>query len=301
MNSKLFALTAVSLLALTACSGGGSADSPSTSPITVNPPTGQNSLTNKYANIVSGRVIIEHSDWIDDQTGWEIYDYETTDLAAADTQKKDLNSFKITSGKTTYVIHMPKQGDKDFKQYGNFVVNVVDMGNNAEVANTWGTNLSYARYGLAYGDTDHTQDPNAKYSVFYGMFHQGYLTDPAGMPTAGTVNYKGEAIVWNGQPNIDETGISKNATFVADFSKKQFTGKISNINVIEPDQYSKVTTIPDISLAGTIVGNKVTGKNAEGTVIDAGFYGPNAAEVAGSFVNQEKVFEGAFGAKKVNQ
>ena len=298
MRTKLCTLTAITLLALTACGGGGSGSVPNpTQPTTGGTPVVP-SISNKYADTVSGRVIVEHANWVDNETGWQIHDYQIGDLGAADSTKKDLNSFKITSGKTTYVVQLPKQGESGFEQYGNFAANEVDMGNNNYVFNAWGTNLAYARYGLVYGDTDYHQDPNAKYGVYYGMFHQGYLTDPAGMPTTGTVNYTGEAIVWNGQPNVDTIGVSKNASFTANFATKHFSGNIKNITDI--DANSKIN-IPDIHLSGTIIGNKVQGINSAGTVMDAGFYGPNAAEVAGSFVNQEKVFEGAFGAKRTNK
>ena len=299
MNAKFFTLTAISLLALTACGGGGGGSDSgvsTTQPTTGGDPVGK-PLSNKYAETVSGKVIVEHSD---DETGkWEIFDYQISDLGSADSTKKDLNSFKITSGKTTYVIHMPKKGDNDFEQNGHFVSNVIEKGKDIEIANTWGTNLSYARYGLVYPDTDRTQDPNAKYDEFYGMFHQGKLTDPAGVPTAGIVNYTGEAVVWNGQPNVDTAGISKNATFKANFTTKQFTGDIKNI--VDMDKDDKVK-IPDVlNLSGKINGNKISGTNADGTVLDAAFYGPNVKEVAGSFVNKNKVFEGAFGAKRTDK
>lgn len=299
MNAKFFTLTAISLLALTACGGGGSDSGVTTTQSTTGGTPVVQPLSDKYADTVSGKVIVEHSNWVDDKTGWEIYDYQTSDLGSKDASKKDLNSFKITSGKTTYVIELPKKGDREFEQHGNFVANVLDMGNGHEVSNFWGTNLSYARYGLVYADTDHIKDPNAKYSEFYGMFHQGYLTDPAGVPTAGIVNYTGEAIVWNGQPNVDTTGVSKNATFTANFSTKQFTGNIKNIVDIDTDNKVK---IPDVlNLSGKITGNRISGTNADGTVLDAAFYGPNAKEVAGSFVNKNKVFEGAFGAKRTDK
>ncbi|MBR5939812.1 MAG: transferrin-binding protein-like solute binding protein [Neisseriaceae bacterium] len=301
MNAKFFTLTAISLLALTACGGGGGGSDSgvsTTQPTTGGDPVGK-PLSDKYADTVSGKVIVEHSEWVDNKTGWKIYDYQISDLGSKDASKKDLNSFKITSGKTTYVIELPKKGDREFEQHGNFVANVLDMGNGHEVSSSWGTNLSYARYGLVYGDTDHIKDTNAKYSEFYGMFHQGYLTDPAGVPTAGIVNYTGEAIVWNGQPNIDATGISKNATFKANFTTKQFTGDIKNI--VDMDKDDKVK-IPDVlNLSGKINGNKISGTNADGTVLDAAFYGPNVKEVAGSFVNKNKVFEGAFGAKRTDK
>ena len=300
MNARLFTLTAISLLALTACGGGGDSDS---GVITTQPTTGGTPviqpISNKYADTVSGHVIVEHSKWIDSQTGWKIYDYQVSDLAAADSSKKDLNSFKITSGKTTYVIQIPKQGDNEFVQHNSFVSNLIEVSDNVEIFNSWGTNLSYARYGFVYPDTDPQQDPNAKYDEFYGMFHQGYLTDPAGMPTAGIVNYTGEAIVWNGQPNVDTTGVSKNATFSANFTTKQFTGNIKNI--VDISESDKVKMPDVLNLSGKIVGNKVSGTNAEGTVLDAAFYGPNAKEVAGSFVNKDKVFEGAFGAKRTDK
>lgn len=298
MNAKFFTLTAISLLALSACGGGGSDSGVTTTQSTTGGTPVIQPISNKYADTVSGKVIVEHSD--DDKGSWEIFDYQISDLGSADSSKKDLNSFKITSGKTTYVIKIPKQGDNDFETQNSFVINDIDMGNGNEVFNVWGTNLSYARYGLVYGDTDRKQDPNAKYSEFYGMFHQGYLTDPAGVPTAGVVNYTGEAVVWNGKASKDgATGVSKNATFTANFASKQFTGDIKNIVDVDKDDKVK---IPDVlNLSGTINGNKVSGTNADGTVLDAAFYGPNAKEVAGSFVNKNKVFEGAFGAKRTDK
>ena len=52
-----------------------------------------------------------------------------------------------------------------------------------------------------------------------------------------------------------------------------------------------------MNLSATISGNTFKG-NLDGTSTEGGFYGKNADELTGSYINTEKLYIGAFGAER---
>lgn len=135
-----------------------------------------------------------------------------------------------------------------------------------------GNHLSYARYGAFW---------DRKARIDY-MFYQGHAS--ASIPTAGIVNYEGHAVYGNEESDGWHAGHSK---FTVDFGgAKSVKGTINGANI--PGQ---------IDLNATIHGNTFSGKS-NGIEVDGQFYGPNAAELSGKFINEKHEFGGVFGAKK---
>lgn len=142
-----------------------------------------------------------------------------------------------------------------------------------------GEYLSYARFGIFA-----PEGLNNKRAV---LFAQGETTPTAEVPTTGNATYSGLAVHVN-NPGVDErirVNSDSTAKFDVDFGAKKLTGKI---NV--PDRDS-------IPLQATIAGNTFSG-SLDGTQTRGGFYGANAQEIAGTYLNKEDKFSGAYGLNK---
>lgn len=143
-----------------------------------------------------------------------------------------------------------------------------------------GTNLSYSRFGMIT-----LREKGIDY-----LFAQGAETK--NMPTTGTAKYQGHAFYGNRELDKDVSKESynmmpANSSFDVDFGKKTVTGTISNAE----------KEFADISLSAKIDGNRFEGVKDNYTT-KGGFYGPDAAEMAGTFVSKDYKSAGAFGAKK---
>ncbi|WP_066803895.1 Slam-dependent surface lipoprotein [Moraxella oblonga] len=134
-----------------------------------------------------------------------------------------------------------------------------------------GTHLQHAKYGYYNNKKDNEY-----------LFYQGEKTPVANLPK-GVVNYTGRSIYLCETCNEDI--IQGTSKFTADFGKKTLTGSISNAKA------------SNIALNATISGNTFAGKN-NGTQVDGAFFGNNAQELSGYFINEDKAFAGAFGASK---
>lgn len=135
-----------------------------------------------------------------------------------------------------------------------------------------GTNLAYSRFGMIT-----LREKGIDY-----LFAQGAETK--NMPTTGTVKYQGHAVY--GDEKVDEM-VSATSSFDVDFGKKTVTGTISNAE----------KKFADISLSAKIDGNRFEGVKDNYTT-KGGFYGPDAAEMAGTFISKDYKSGGAFGATK---
>lgn len=142
--------------------------------------------------------------------------------------------------------------------------------------------LDYAQYGLY-------KDDNRAYYVFA----QGEAS--TNVPHTGSVFYQGDAILIN--PDNYYGGLIEATThFTADFDKKQILGTLSK------DSKNLVY------IEANINGNSFSGTNKIGvteTKTVGGFYGPDAAEIAGAFTSNNPhsaikggVISGVFGGKK---
>ena len=117
------------------------------------------------------------------------------------------------------------------------------------------------------------------------FFAQGLPTAVAQIPTAGRVEYKGGAVYKkDGEQNYSELS---EMTATADFGKK-----VIDINIA-----GKTNALPGMNFGGKISGNSFAG-NANGIKTQGGFFGENAQEMTGLFVNEADQARGSFGGIK---
>ena len=121
------------------------------------------------------------------------------------------------------------------------------------------------------------------------FFAQGLPTAVAQIPTAGQVEYKGGAVYKkDGEQNYSERS---EMTATADFDKK-----VIDINIA-----GKTNALPGMNFGGKISGNSFAG-NANGIKTQGGFFGENAQEMTGLFINEADQARGAFGGiKRIKQ
>ncbi|MDO4693455.1 MAG: Slam-dependent surface lipoprotein [Eikenella sp.] len=142
--------------------------------------------------------------------------------------------------------------------------------NGDKIHRTIGGNLANARWG-------YLKLPNQTEGY---LFAHGKPTEQ--MPTAnGIVKYSGLSLHRGQSPS---TAVQGTAKFDVNFANKTLTGTVSP------------TGVAPINLQATISGNTFAGER-NGVQTNGGFYGPNAAEMAGVY-RQQGQFSGAFGAKK---
>ena len=117
------------------------------------------------------------------------------------------------------------------------------------------------------------------------FFAQGLPTAVTQIPTAGQVEYKGGAVYKkDGAENYSELS---EMTATADFDKK-----VIDINIA-----GKTNALPGMNFGGKITGNSFAG-DANGIKTQGGFFGENAQEMTGLFVNEADQARGAFGGIK---
>lgn len=117
------------------------------------------------------------------------------------------------------------------------------------------------------------------------FFAQGLPTAVAQIPTSGQVEYKGGAVYKkDGEQNYSELS---EMTATADFDKK-----VIDINIA-----GKTNALPGMNFGGKITGNSFAG-NANGIKTQGGFFGENAQEMTGLFINEADQARGAFGGIK---
>lgn len=185
-----------------------------------------------------------------------------------------------------------------------------------ESADTLVVTMSHENLGLQYSDygTWEIVDPNDIVQS-RAAWATGVQTQDRDMPTTGNAVYTGAA-VGSGTAMMYNFNVEGQATLTADFAANTVNGKISEITVKAPDWPSS-SPLADITLsAGTISGSTFAGSasgekggqsfdisDAKGS-FGGKFYGPSAAEVAGSFSlsggegSAAVSIIGAFGAKK---
>ena len=117
------------------------------------------------------------------------------------------------------------------------------------------------------------------------FFAQGLPTAVSQIPTAGQVKYKGGAVYKkDGEQNYSELS---EMTATADFATK-----VIDINIA-----GKTNALPGMNFGGKISGNSFAG-NANGIKTQGGFFGENAQEMTGLFINEADQARGAFGGIK---
>ena len=273
MNKLVLALTTASILALTACGGGGD-DSPE-----VNQPTnpaanngGNNNGGNNNGGNTGGNTSAEFTPaqvatW--SVVGTNKLQFKSNTEKGSNDTKEKFNKITV-AGKEVEII--PTGVNLATKTYNNNqnTYKITTSGN------AGATGTAYARYGLVADGT------NSTVSVFY----QGEPT--SNMPTKGTdITYKGRAFAF--RPS-DNTAFSGDSTFHVNFEGKKLTGTINNWEEITE---LKATAPKTVSISATINGNTFKGSNNQGK-----FYGKDAQNLAGSFADKTQKIQGAFGANK---
>ncbi|MGP1614783.1 MAG: transferrin-binding protein-like solute binding protein, partial [Pollutimonas bauzanensis] len=118
----------------------------------------------------------------------------------------------------------------------------------------------------------------------------GNFTPEDAMPISGTVNYTGLAATYTGEStlaNKSNNVIPSTAAFSVDFANKAFAGTITAMD----------SSIDEIALGGRVAGNTFVGTK-DGFVTQGHFLGPGAEEMAGVYVNNDTLVQGAFGVSK---
>ena len=117
------------------------------------------------------------------------------------------------------------------------------------------------------------------------FFAQGLPTAVSQIPTSGQVEYKGGAVYKkDGEQNYSELS---EMTATADFATK-----VIDINIA-----AKTNALPGMNFGGKISGNSFAG-NVNGIKTQGGFFGKNAEEMTGLFINEADQARGAFGGIK---
>ena len=269
MNAKLFALTALSVLALAACGGGGGSDSPvQTTQETKQPnnvqqqqqqkPQQQSQQQSQQQQPVTGKLDVEYDIY---RNGREIND----DDAAEDRyQQNRLNVMNLDG--------------REFVIIPNKQTSIVSRNENGANGLVGGGELMYARYGvLSFSDKNDKKD----YIFVQGIESQ--KTKKWDMPNTNGVKYSGNAVAYRISDGKKDQGT---VTFTANFA----------------DRNPNMNGVIKLNTFGTFTYNniKIDGNDFEGgsgaRKIEGDFYGEKAKEMAGEFkVNGIK---GVFGAKK---
>ena len=152
--------------------------------------------------------------------------------------------------------------------------------------------------GNSYGDDVERVVGGTKKNIRWGFVDSSNLKNSyivatgknatASMPVSGTVAYEGKAVYgYAKNGNAINTVTDGNATFQANFADKTLTGKITpNGNALD-----------EVNLSAKISGNTFEGK-LNGTSTEGGFYGKNADELTGTYINEQKRYLAAFGAER---
>lgn len=142
--------------------------------------------------------------------------------------------------------------------------------------------LTYSQYGWFmnsdYIDTDNSGD----ISTF--VYSHGQLTDADKVPTTGSATYLGKGL--HGASQYDGF-IESNAAFFVDFANKTVYGSVAN------KEKGLALQLPDSKISG----NSFNGQSGD-THINGRFFGPNAEEIGGTYYNNKEEQAGAFSAAK---
>jgi len=117
------------------------------------------------------------------------------------------------------------------------------------------------------------------------FYAQGLPTTVAQIPTTGLVEYKGGAVYKkDGNQNYSEISEMK--------ATADFANKVIDINITE-----KANAVPGMNFGGKITGNSFAGE-VNSIKTQGGFFGENAQEMTGLFINEAEQARGAFGGIK---
>ena len=145
--------------------------------------------------------------------------------------------------------------------------------------------LSYTRFGLQMDDTAYSP-------MQYRAFAIGSLTPVADVPTSGTARYAGSSVFSSSASSYH----TEPANFDVDFGAKTVHGRIHS-GLGMPNAV--------MEFGGTINGSSFSSTKDTLLHMQGNFYGPNAAEMGGTFKGVYEIpggdvlhVNGAFGAKR---
>ena len=117
------------------------------------------------------------------------------------------------------------------------------------------------------------------------FYAQGEPTLTTQIPTTGTVEYQGGAVYKkDGDKNYSELSEMK--------ATADFANKVIDISISQKNDF-----VPGMNFGGKITGNSFAGE-VNGIKTQGGFFGENAQEMTGLFINEADQARGAFGGIK---
>lgn len=281
MKKSLFlGLTLASTALLTACGGSGSSSGSSNpTPLITNSNsnsgnTNISNTNNSSANNPSvGSTTNNNTQSNTNQTDTTISGTKIT-LRQVNNRVQSSEATTATPDKNIVVVNGQKITFIPQNSGVNITSNTINITDSSSVRMGSGSNLQYTRYGYV------------KEGQNSFLFAQGQKT--ADMPTSGEATYNGNAThIRNGEVKLYV------AEFKVNYANKQLSGQIRD---------STNTANPTVAnLSATINGNTFSGISGSGVstfTTTGNFYGPNAAEMGGTYKNSIGNISGAFGAKK---
>lgn len=288
-STLTLAIAISSTLTLTACGGGGSSGGSTAQPSTsvIKPNTGTNTAQNNGTqNQNTGKNTAQTGN--NSQNGGN-NNTGSTGNTQSNTNKNTNANHGTISGKA-FIIHTKDNIEANISNTSTNINTLNVNGNTFRLsspnttAGSFVTNYTEQRDSVISG----THVRHAKYGYISDVasdkeyfFYQGTKTPVANIPTKGIANYEGHSFYICADCDDDYLGKSK---FTADFGKKTLTGSVSNDHA-------------NVALNATISGNGFSG-TTNGTKVDGAFFGNNAQELAGYYLNESQKFGGGFGATK---
>lgn len=258
---KKYALSALVIALLTACSGGGSSGSGSSSSAAKEE---KSPLYTKQP--VDVTINTENSDYSNDPNPPKMK-WSGSSLSTAYGEKLE----KIAESDTAML-------EIDGKK--------IELNQGANLDWAGSAKLTYSLFG-SY--TDRIKKDNGGDLVSYA-FSYGQVTPEANIPTKGSATYSGRAVY-----GAEDVGFTNaDANFSVDFDKRTLSGKFENA----AKGISLEIPTTEIKGASFTYNNRTDDDN--GLQLDGRFYGPHADELGGVFTGEKagKGFLGSFGAVK---
>ncbi|MBR1375980.1 MAG: transferrin-binding protein-like solute binding protein [Cardiobacteriaceae bacterium] len=150
---------------------------------------------------------------------------------------------------------------------------------------------AYAKYGIDLQVPTIDGENTTKLQLFY----TGEETEA--MPTTGKVTYLGKAIASTPEAMVNTGELGNyygDSSFQVDFDSKKLTGTLNNWQVTNTTQ----PAMQAVNIEADIKANTFQGTANSSGYAEGKFYGPDAANIAGSFDDKDQKLFGVFGANK---
>ena len=289
MSYKNFTLTVISAFILTACGGSHHSDSTGGNGYYVNGPSNPNSgnttvtepfkLKEQFSSFTSSVA----------EDGTASVTKKTTADSWAGSSRVSVENLAQSSDGVHPVVNGIYQTDyqnEDTGELGDIIFGATEGTRGA----------AYARYGIDMSMSSAKENETVN-TLFY------VCEETTTMPTTGSVTYLGKTIAAN--PNVMEeirntrAGASignyyGDSSFEVDFGSKKLTGILNNWQ----SDGSTMPIMKPVSIEADIKANTFQGTANSTGYAEGKFYGPDAANIAGSFDDKDQGLFGVFGANK---